>query len=199
VSNNVDYSPEYSTVNQTANVVRESVYYNDIRKAVDSSDSGSFKMLLSMLTKDATEFDQFNQVSTPTTLTDKNVQQIFSTPSAPLYGQTDRQRSTHQNELISNGHFQDVRLENTLRPEALSYKSQLLEQSLIDSLDYNVKQRTVNPAIIGSQEHSNSSHEPKATNHSKIVNIHSIERPNSMDIDSWFNTLTASRSLDLVG
>ncbi|WP_155694876.1 VC2046/SO_2500 family protein [Psychrosphaera haliotis] len=199
MSNNVDYSPEYSSVSQTANVVRESVYYNDIRKAVDSSDIGSFKMLLSMLTKDATEFDQFNQVSTPTTLTDKNVQNIFSSPSVPLYGQTDRQRSTHQNELISNGHFQDVRLENTLRPEALSYKNQLLEQSLIDSLDYNVKQRTVNPAIIESQEHSNSSHELKVSNHSKIVNIHSIERPNSMDIDSWFNTLTASRSLDLVG
>lgn len=197
--NNLDYSPEYSNVNQTANVVRESVYYNDIRKAVDSSDSGSFKMLLSMLTKDATEFDQFHQVSTPSTLADQNIQQIFSTPSAPLYGPKDAQRSAHQNELISKGHFQDVRLENTLKPEALSYKQQLLEQNLMESLDYNVKQRTVNPVIIDDKKSSISQDDKKVINHSEIVNIHSIERPNSMDIDSWFNTLTASRSLDLVG
>ena len=199
MSNSIDHSREYSDMSQEANVVRESAYYSDIRKAVDRSDSICFKMLLSMLSKDATEFDQFNQVSSPSTLMDRKVHQIFPTPRAPLYGKADAQRSTHQNELISNGHFQDVRLENTLKPEALSYKKQLLEQRLIDSLDYNVKQRTVNPAIIESQEHSISSHEPKATNHSKIVNIHSIERPNSMDIDSWFSTLTASRSLDLVG
>ncbi|MDA8621503.1 VC2046/SO_2500 family protein [Psychrosphaera sp.] len=199
MSINVDYSHENANRHQGPHVVRESAYYADIRKAVDTSDSGSFKMLLSMLTKDATEFDQFQQVSTPSPLVNKKIADIYTCPKTPLYGKSNGVRSTHQNELISRGYFQDVRLENTMKPEPLSYKRQMFDQKLIDNLDYNVKQRTVNPLIDENSEQFEPEAELKVTNHSNIVNIHSVERPNSMDIDSWFNALTASRSLDLVG
>ncbi|GAB2992853.1 VC2046/SO_2500 family protein [Psychrosphaera aestuarii] len=190
-------SSDHSGLNTNNNVIRESAYYSQFRRAVDSSDSQSFALLLSMITQDATEFDQFHQVDTPTNLNANAIADIFPTVKPDIYGAGNSVRASNQNRLVHNGQYQDVRLENTLKPEPLCYKTAVFDDELVNSLDFNVRQKLINTSLISKDIHTQRNSD--VDKDAKVVNIHSIKRPNSMDIDLWFNTLTASRSLDLVG
>ncbi len=184
-------------------VIRESKFYADLKSSVEQGNRQNFDLLLAMVTKDATEFDEFHQASTEIKFSEPSLQRIFGTQLKPIKGINNPTLSIRQNEQLHQGNFSDIRLQQCLTPEPVSYNSDKIDNNVLTNLDINI-QRKLNARTQkvqvekGASEQSNFKAAGHSDNDANYANIHGISRPNSMDIDAWFCVIKEARSLDLV-
>ena len=195
---NTSESNEPGSVEMNKNVIRESSFYNDIASSARAGTKSQFDLLLAMVSDDATDFDEFNQVYTPTNLTEADLYSTFAVQPKKLREEAKPSRSLHLNSIVHDRKFKDAQLELLLNREALVSGPSEDVQRVYANLDFNtqVKNKDLLTLELEPQTKDNSS--KLANKDAKNSNIHSVSRPNSMDLDLWFNTLAQARSLDLV-
>ena len=195
---NTSESNEPGSVEMNKNVIRESSFYNDIASSARTGTKSQFDLLLAMVSDDATDFDEFNQVHTPSDLNEADLYSTFAVQPKKLRETPNPQRSLHLNEIVNERKFKDAQLELLLNREALVSGPSENVQRVYANLGFNNQVKNKDLLTID-LEHQTKDKSSELTNKdAKNSNIHSISRPNSMDLDLWFNTLAKARSLDLV-
>ena len=195
---NTSESNEPGSVEMNKNVIRESSFYNDIASSARTGTKSQFDLLLAMVSDDATDFDEFNQVYTPTKLTESDLYSTFAVQPKKLREEPKPLRSLHLNKIVNDRKFKDAQLELLLNREALVSGPSEDVQRVYANLDFNTQVKSKDLLIIDLEPQTKGNSSELANKDAKKSNIHSISRPNSMDLDLWFNTLAQARSLDLV-
>ncbi len=178
---------------QQVQTITESKFYNQLRSAVDETKAADFSLYLAMLTTDATEFDQFKLPSSTHNMDSTGIERHFNVVIKDLTGVANPERSLADNNLVNSGGYKDVVLKGYLKPNPLIETVTTpavsgLPPELFSTLDLNTQARLLREQETKETEIAGS----------KPANIHSVERPNSMDIENWFSVLNEARSLDLV-
>jgi len=167
IQNPTDYTP-----------IRESQFAGALINAVDTQDKCSFNLILSMLTQDATELDQFHLPSTKPPELKSELNSQFNIIDKPIYGTVDSEADIKNAMAIHEGRKQDVVLDLCLKPQPLVKEKYDLSSEIFDNLDFNARQRLLNAAEIESK---------KETAISEKVTEKQI------DVETWFNALHQSR------
>jgi hypothetical protein len=186
----MNLSTQYSA-NKISAPIRESDFYVEIRNSVDSHSKSDFSFLMSMLSHDVLDSDQFNQVTSSNNLNEQTLRDILGVKEKVIEGEINAAPSVRQNQMVHENQIASVRLSSLLQNEALFFRGSDtpndLPSEVIENIDLNTKARLYRDMEINSD-----------TTLNKQSSIHSIERPNSMDIDMWLNSINAARALDLV-
>lgn len=195
---NTSESNEPGSVEMNKNVIRESSFYNDIASSARTGTKSQFDLLLAMVSDDATDFDEFNQVYTPTNLTEADLYSTFAVQPKKLREEAKPSRSLHLNSIVHDRKFKDAQLELLLNREALVSGPSEDVQRVYANLDFNTQVKNKDLLTLDLEPQTKDDSSKLANKDAKNSNIHSVSRPNSMDLDLWFNTLAQARSLDLV-
>ena len=179
------------------NVITEASVYTEAARSARANDKASFDLVLAMATQDATQFDEFKQIDTPNTFKDVLFNDVYHIKPRSLHGSAKPERSLALNNMVSSHRFKDVQLALLMEQPPLVEGNTKVPQQVFYNLGYNeqvLNKELINitSGVVNCDTHSDSN------NNSKKANIHSIERPNGMDISLWFNTISEARSLDLV-
>ncbi len=172
-------SHELNNINElNANFpIRESAFYSQIKSSTETGDSASFALLMSMLTTDAKELDEFHLPHTADDKIKSDLYGQFHIQQKQLAGDFNDQRSLAYNELIHQGDKAAVALDLKLNPEPLIATPEKFSQQLLDNLDPNVKSR-----LAGG--HDEQPEQPVVAKVEKEI-----------DVESWFQVLHESRAL----
>lgn len=176
-------SHELNNINeQNANFpLRESAFYSQIKSSTETGDSASFALIMSMLTTDAKELDEFHL---PHTVDDKiksDLYDQFHIQQGQLTGKFNNRRSLAYNELIHQGEKAAVALDLKLNPEPLIATTEKFSSQLLDNLEPNVRSRL---AADLTSDNDESSKQPMVAKVEKEI-----------DVESWFQVLHESRTL----
>ena len=169
-------------------IVRESAFYSELKQASENSQQSSFALILSMLTQDALELDQFHLPQNQPIENVRDYYKQFNIQQQALEGELNEKRSLAFNHLIQSNHKRSVELELMLKPEALiAAKTSTIDDVIISNMDTNCRARYLNQ---------------QQTDHvqTETVDIskHISHKENAIDIESWFNVLEQARTLSKV-
>lgn len=185
----------YKEPGMNNHVIRESAFYNEIAESARTSNKCQFDLLLAMVSEDATDFDEFHQIQTPSNINDSDLYKNFEVSPKKIYQEPDHKRSLSQNERVQAKCFKDVQLDLMMNQEGLVIGNSVSDQMVFANTDYNT--RVKNKDFYNRKSNKQPS-ETEVNNDAPKANIHDVLRPNSMDVDAWFKTLSQARSLDLV-
>ncbi|QTH64279.1 hypothetical protein J1N51_01990 [Psychrosphaera ytuae] len=182
------------------NVITEASVYSGVARSARENDKPSFDLLLAMATQDATQFDEFKQIDTPNMFKDVLMNDVFYVKKCPIYGVADPERSLSLNKMVKDDQFKNAQLSLLMDQPPLVEGKQKVAADVFYNLGYNeqILNHDLSRALVVETDSSQSNENSSADINSKKANIHSFERPNSMDIQKWFNTIAEARSLDLV-
>ncbi len=161
--------------------IRESAFYPQIKASTVSGDSASFALIMSMLTTDAEELDEFHLPHTEAAKIKSDLYGQFNIQQKELTGSYNEQRSLAFNKLVADGNKDSVNLDLALQPEPLVPTQQKFPQILLDSLEPNVKCR------LDKAEQTDVSEEKKEA----------AKPSNEIDVEAWFKVLHESRTLSV--
>lgn len=156
--------------------LRESDFYNQIKTSTETGDRSSFALLMSMLTQDALELDEFHVPQRQQEQYLDDLKKQFFIQEKPLIKKSDENRSIQLNEYIQQGLKTTVELDLVLNPEGLVQPSGKIPQEVLDNL---------NPNVLARYKESEQTSEPKV----EVTKSSS----NEIDVESWFNVLSESR------
>lgn len=157
--------------------LRESAFYGQIKSSTETGDKACFALLMSMLTTDAQELDEFHLPHTKDSKLKSDLYGQFNVQQKALTGDYDKTRSIEFNQLIHQGDKATVALELAMKPEPLTVEPSKFSQQLLENLDPNVRSRLVEQAL-----------ENKAA-----PSIVKAEK--EIDVESWFKVLQESRTI----
>ena len=155
--------------------LRESDFYKEIKSSTETGDSSSFALLMSMITQDALELDEFHVPQRQNEQYLDDLKKQFFIQDKPIIKKSDEHRSVMHNELIHQGFKTSVDLDLFLKPEGLVEPSQQIPQEVLENIEPNVK------AKLDLQDTSTAESESKPNTENQI------------DVESWFNVLSESR------
>ena len=165
---------------QTTNPIRESKFYDEIKSSTETGDQSTFALLMSMLTRDARELDEFNLPTREQESAVTNLKKQLFIQDRPLIDELSSTRSVALNQFIDNGFKSSVELDLALKPEALlEPKPFSVPDNVINNLELNVKARVM--ADIQTTTAIKQDNELQ-------------QKPNEIDVESWFNVLQESRA-----
>lgn len=170
---------ELNHINKNADnfPIRESAFYSQIKSSTESGDKASFALLMSMLTTDAKELDEFNLPHTNDSKIKSDLYEQFNVQPKELTGEYSHQRSLLFNQLIQQGDKADVALSLALTPEPLVAEQGKLPPEVVENLDPNVKSRLLA--------------EKKEVEDKKL----DLKTEKEIDVESWFKVLHQSRTI----
>lgn len=157
--------------------IRESAFYNQIKSSTETGDSASFALIMSMLTTDAKELDEFHLPHIADSKIKSDLYGQFNVREKQLTGNYDQERSVAFNQLVQQGHKVSVDLELALQPEPLIAEPDKFSKQLLDNLDPNVKSRL-------DKEQAEPEQAPFVAKVEKEI-----------DVESWFKVLHESRTI----
>lgn len=157
--------------------IRESAFYNQIKSSTETGDKASFALLMSMLTKDAQELDEFHLPHTKDSKIKSDLYGQFNVQQKTITGEHDKDRSIEFNQLIHQGNRTTVALELAIKPEPLTAEPRKFPQQLLESLEPNVRSRIVEES-------------PKNKDKPAIA-----KTEKEIDVESWFKVLHESRAI----
>ena len=172
-------SQDLNNINKNAEnfPIRESAFYTQIKSSTEIGDKASFALIMSMLTTDAKELDEFHLPYSKGNKIKSDLYGQFNVVEKQLTGEYNQKRSLAFNELIQKGDKAAVALDLALKPEPLIEKTSKFPPEVIHNLDPNVKSRI--------QE------EPTEADAKPVVA--KVEK--EIDVESWFKVLHQSRTI----
>lgn len=172
---------ELNNLNKSADnfPIRESAFYNQIKSSTETGDKASFALLMSMLTTDAKELDEFNLPHTKDSKIKSDLYGQFNVQQKTITGEYDKDRSIEFNQLIHQGNRTTVALELAIKPEPLTEEPRKFSQELLENLEPNVRSR-----ILEASAESKEQSQPAVAKTEKEI-----------DVESWFKVLQESRAI----
>lgn len=155
--------------------IRESYFYNEIKSSTETGDSTSFALLMSMLTNDALELDEFHVPQRQNEQYLDDLKKQFFIQDKPVIKRSDEQRSVMLNELIHQGFKTSVELDLFLKPEGLVEESIQIPQRVLENIEPNVRAKL------------------DINNPTSNETNTKLNNKNQIDVESWFNVLSESR------
>lgn len=194
----MDISDLHSISEQPApadhSVIRESRFFKSLQASVTAQQQADFNLLLSMVSQDATELDQFHTPRTRPLTEHSDLQKKFFVSEKPLVGPNSSSLEMAQHTAVCNGELATVHLNYCLHSPTLVNEVYDVDAEVFDNLDFNVRQRLLKIAEQeeNAKEPSGSAFKQKqqATAPHKSEEVY----PN-VDKDSWFNVLAEARTL----
>lgn len=173
-------SADLNNINKIADnfPIRESAFYSQIKSSTETGDQASFALLMSMLTTDAQELDEFNLPHTKDSKIKSDLYGQFNVQEKPLVGEYELERSLAFSQLVHQGDKTAIHLDLALKPEPLTAEPEKFPQELLDNLEPNVRNRMVESSIEPKQE-------------APIV----AKKEKEIDVESWFKVLHESRTI----
>lgn len=162
--------------------IRESAFYSEIKSSTETGDKHAFALLMSMLTTDAQELDEFHLPEVEAAKVKSDLYNQFHIQQQQLTGKFNSARSVSHNELIQQGDKTSVLLDLVLQPEPLLPEQSPLPQAVLDNIEPNVKAR------LNLQQAS-------VENTSPVI---AEKKPTKeIDVEAWFEVLHQSRTLSV--
>ena len=170
---------ELNNLNKSADnfPIRESAFYNQIKSSTETGDKASFALLMSMLTTDAQELDEFHLPHTKDAKIKSDLYGQFNVQQKTITGEYDKDRSIELNQLIHQGNRTTVALELAIKPEPLTVEPRKFSSELLENLEPNVRSRII-------EDSSESEEKPAIAKAEKEI-----------DVESWFKVLHESRAI----
>ncbi len=178
-----------------ANVIRESSVFSGIQSSVHNNDKCNFSLLLSMVTQDALELDEFNLPHTQQATSTSDLAKTFHVVSQKLYQESNPEQDRTINQMINSGHKQSATLLLQLQPQALIIsdddKTQTAElpKNVFNNLNINQKARILKGYQSNSLNTSHENEKPQVMKQNAAPEV---------DIESWFSVLEQARTISKV-
>lgn len=167
----------------SASVIREGVFNSELKQAVSSNDKAFYNLLISMVSKDATDLDEFQQYRTPQTKVLDDVEKKFDLVVKPIVGNFDTEVERQCNQYANRGDITAIKLTQELHSQPLAAQNTYnLPNDVISNLEFNAQQK-VKQAFLAEQ----------MKEQDNTTDAHSSQRENTLDIETWFNTLKQAR------
>ena len=172
--------------------------YNTIRSSIDNKQSAEFAFCLAMVSQNVLDNDEFNLPQSNHKFNEPELKNALGVVSSTLMGGAQPDVSIKQNQQVHDGFLKDVQLESLLTSEAIYCAANSrfgdIESDIYNNLDVNVRSRISN-SVDGAAENTVIQ---DSCDKKPLASVHSIGRPNSLDIELWLNSIKAARALDLV-
>ena len=171
--------------------IRESAFYSQIKASTETGDASSFALIMSMLTTDAQELDEFNLPQNDPTKIKDDLYHQFHIRQQALTGQFNADRSVKHNQLVSAGQKDSVHLDLAMQPEPLLEAQAKLPKEVIDNIELNVQSRLYqqDPSLMVNEQKQ--AEKPDVKVEGKQASV------NEIDVEAWFDVLHQSRTLSV--
>ncbi|MBU2882301.1 hypothetical protein KO525_06275 [Psychrosphaera sp. B3R10] len=169
---------------QTADVIRESSFRAELTQAVTDNDKAFYNLLMSMVSTDATDLDQFHQYKTTPVETLNDLNKKFNVAHFESVGQFDVETELKCNGFANSGNISSINLAQSLARQPLVAKSDNnLPDEVIANLDYNIKLKYLAQQKLNRDIETNS-----------IIDETKVTP--KLDVETWFNTLNQARAME---
>ncbi|NVK24838.1 MAG: hypothetical protein HWE10_07910 [Gammaproteobacteria bacterium] len=170
-------------------VIRESDFYRELKSATDTGHQQTFALILSMLSNDARDLDEFHQPRTKPATNKTDLYKQFNIQAKTLRGDLSAERSLKFNALTQQKFRQTLQLELAVKPEALLPNQMSdIKPEVYNNLDINVRSRL---------KAENSGSENSKNQIAENANSQ-IKDGKDIDVESWFKVLEESRTLSMM-
>jgi len=169
------------------NTVRESAFYPELKAASENGNQSTFGLILSMLSQDATELDQFHQPMTKPLQNKRDFYKQFNIQQQQLQGDSNTTRLSELASMFRDDFKRSAELDLLIKPEPLiQSKRNVIADDVLNNLDINVKARLYKQQEVNVQEQAKD----------KIAIKEKAE--NEVDVESWFQVLEQARTFSMM-
>lgn len=163
---------------KSSGIVRESTFFAEFSSAVQHNDKAFYNLLMSMVSNDATDLDQFHQYKSDAVSVKSDLPQQFDVQVRKINGPFDLNVEHASNQFANLSSGQSIALLQLLSPQPIIDKEESgLPMDVINNLDLNVKQKYFNQR-------------PQTDGETAAA---AEEKP-QLDVETWFKTLNESRA-----
>lgn len=177
----------HQSVSIEESIVRESDFYSELKHASENGQKDTFALILSMLTTDANELDQFQQPKTKPYTNKSDLYKKHFIQQTELRGDLSSERSISFNQLLTSKQRQSIQLDLAIKPEALLAKdTNVIDGNVFNNLDINARTRFIQHQTDDASVESN-----------EVQKLPQATQDREIDVESWFNVLEQARTLSM--
>lgn len=174
-------------IEPNADVIRELTFRAELTQAVTDNDKAFYNLLMSMVSGDATDLDQFNQYKSTPLQTLNDLNKKFCVPQVDSVGSFDIHTETQCNTFANRGDVRSIKLVQSLTQQPLMAKSENnLPDEVIANLDYNIRLK-----YLAQQKQVR-----EKDNDKQAADTLAKNTAPKLDVETWFNTLNQARAME---